>query len=165
VKADMPPLAFDIAPRWEEISAVRRATASFLREKGLSRDVVDAVAMVACELTENATKYGCFMDDSTRQIGVRVVIGGGDIMVEVRNPVGPAADEDLTQLDRIVQWIRGYQDPFEAYLQRLKELSVEGLDSTISRLGLVRIAYEGQSVLDFYVNEEDVLAVSAIRRL
>jgi hypothetical protein len=159
------PLSLEIAPRWEEVSGVRRATARFLGEVGLSRDVVDAVAMVACELTENATKYGCFNDESQPQIAVRVAVGGGDVMVEVRNPVGPAADENLNQLDRMVQWIRGYQDPFEAYLQRLKELSVEGLESTVSRLGLVRIAYEGQSILDFYVNEENVLAVSAIRRL
>ncbi|HZA50478.1 MAG TPA: ATP-binding protein [Myxococcaceae bacterium] len=164
MKATNHPLSMDIAPRWEEVSGVRRETARFLGGLGLPRDVIDAVAMVACELTENATKYGSFRDGSQREIGVRVSVGSRDVMVEVRNPVSPAADENLAQLDRMVQWIRGYQDPFEAYLQRLKELSVEGLESTVSRLGLVRIAYEGQSVLDFYVNEENVLAVSAIRR-
>ena len=165
MNATSSPLSLEIAPRWEEVASVRRETSSFLEGQGLPREVVDAVAMVVCELTENATKYGVYRDTAQEQIGVRVSVGQGDVTVEVNNPVSPSAYENLTQLDKLVQWIRGYQDPFEAYLQRLKELSVEDLESPVSRLGLVRIAYEGQSVLDFYVNEENVLAISAIRRL
>ena len=158
-------LSLEVPPRWEEVAGVRRRTAQFLEEAGLPRDVVDALSMVACELTENATKYGAYAGRPAEPIRVRVSVTPGDAMVEVSNPVHPGADENFTQLDRMLQWIRGYQDPFEAYLQRLKELSVEDLESPVSRLGLVRIAYEGQSVLDFYVNEDNVLAISAIRRL
>lgn len=156
-------LALQILPSWDEIPQVRRRTAGFLGERRVPRDVVDAVSMVACELTENATKYGVFKD--TDRIDIRVEIQPRNITVEVTNPVAPSHDDNLSRLDRMIQWIRGFQDPFEAYLQRLKELSAEGLESTESRLGLVRIAYEGQSVLDFYVNENNVLAVSAMRRI
>lgn len=159
-----PRLAIAIQPRWEEIADVRRQSAAFLKNLKLERDVVDAVAMVACELTENATKYGAFKGEDAR-ISVSIMVKPQEITVEVTNPISKSDRDNLTRLDRMVQWIRGYQDPFEAYLQRLKELSTEGLESTESRLGLVRIAYEGQAVLDFYVNERDVLAVSAIRRL
>ena len=31
-----------------------------------------------------------------------------------------------------------------------------------SGLGLARIAYEGQCILDFYVNDQNMLAVSAV---
>lgn len=158
-----PRLALDIQPRWEEIADVRRRTSAFLKDQQIARDVVDAVAMVACELTENATKYGAFRDGAA--ISVSVTVQPQAITVEVTNPITHTERENLNRLDRMIQWIRGFQDPFEAYLQRLKELSTEGLDSTESRLGLVRIAYEGQAVLDFYVNEHDVLAVSAIRRM
>ena len=65
----------------------------------------------------------------------------------------------------MVQWIRGFQDPFEAYLERLKEVSSQSLDHEESGLGLVRIAYEGQSVLDFFVTENHVLAVSAVHHV
>lgn len=160
----MPRLSIQIHPRWEEIANVRRQTAGFLGGLKLQRDVVDAVAMVACELTENATKYG-FYATGQGSIDISVSVDSSRVTVEVANPIGSTEGENLQRLDRMIQWIRGYQDPFEAYLQRLKDLSSEGLDSTESRLGLVRIAYEGQSVLDFFVNEHNVLAVSAIRRL
>lgn len=159
-----PLLKLQITPRWEEIADVRRKTAAFLKGQNVTRDVVDAVAMVACELTENATKYGVF-NGARNNIDISVAMSSEEITVEVTNPVSHTDRDNLSRLDRMVQWIRGFQDPFEAYLQRLKELSSEGLESTESRLGLVRIAYEGQAVLDFYVNEHNVLAVSAIRRL
>jgi hypothetical protein len=36
------------------------------------------------------------------------------------------------------------------------------MTSTESGLGLVRIAYEGRSILDFYIDEENMLSVSAV---
>jgi hypothetical protein len=68
----------------------------------------------------------------------------------------------LKKLDQTIQWIRGYQNPFQAYVERMKEVSVKALDDLESGLGLVRIAYEGKCILDFFVNEENMLAVSAL---
>jgi hypothetical protein len=146
---------------WSEIDGVREQTAAFLRSQGLAPPGVDAVAMVACELTENAVKYGHYADDA-QQLNVHVSYAPHGVTVEVRCPVRADDEENLRRLDRMVQWIRGYQDPFEAYLDRLKEVSSQSLDNAESGLGLVRIAYEGQSVLDFYVNDQHVLAVSAV---
>jgi hypothetical protein len=157
-------LELRLEPRWEELPRLRRTTNEFLGARGLTRDEVDAVTMVTCELTENATKYGSFAGAGAR-IDVSLTLQQGEVTVEVSQPVDSDDTLNLTRLDRMVQWIRGFQDPFEAYLQRLKELSTEDPESNESRLGLVRIAYEGQSVLDFFVNEQNVLAVSAIRRL
>ena len=152
-----------IHPNWEEVAGVRTGALSFLREKGLASEVVDGTAMVACELSENGVKYG-FFRNGDEQVEVEIRVSQSDVTVEVRNPIGQVDDGNLARLDQTIQWIRGYQDPFEAYLQRLKEISWQDMRTKESRLGLVRIAYEGQSVLDFYVNDRDVLAVSAIRR-
>jgi hypothetical protein len=73
-------------------------------------------------------------------------------------------DEHLRRLDRAVQWIRGFQNPFEAYVEKLKEVSSQSLESNESGLGLVRIAYEGQSILDFFLLDRNVLSVSAVHR-
>lgn len=159
-----PQLSIRIAPRWENVAEVRQKAAAFLEGQKLSRDVVDAIAMVVCELTENATKYGEFTSERD-VIEVRLALAEGQVTVEVINPVRRTDGSNLSRLDETVQWIRGFQDPFEAYLNRLRELSTEGLEGNDSRLGLVRIAYEGRAVLDFYVNERSSLAVSAIRRL
>ena len=50
----------------------------------------------------------------------------------------------------------------KTYVEKLKEISNKTLAEGESGLGLVRIAYEGQSILDFYVNENNLLAVSAV---
>jgi hypothetical protein len=163
-RAAGPQFSLRIAPRWENVAEVRQQATAFLEAQKLSRDVVDAIAMVVCELTENATKYGEFANEGDA-IEVRLALEPGQVTVEVVNPVKRADGTNLSRLDETVQWIRGFQDPFEAYLNRLRELSTEGLEGTESRLGLVRIAYEGRAVLDFYINERSALAVSAIRRL
>ena len=156
-------LALVLEPQWEQIEVVRDRCHGFLLERNLHTDVIDAVTMVACELVENAVKYGSY-GDATAKITVDVEVAASGLTVEVTNPVGKEDAANLTRLDRMIQWIRGYQDPFQAYLERLKEVSVQSMDSEESGLGLVRIAYEGQSIIDFYVNELDILAVSAVHQ-
>lgn len=155
-------LNVDIEPIWSEIDALGHRARTYLEAQGLERHTVDALTMVLRELAENATKYGVF--DGGGRIAVSLQVTPRDVVIEVRNPVGEGNDEHLRRLDRMIQRIRGYQDPFEVYFDRLREVSGQRLDSRESGLGLVRIAYEGQSVLDFYVDDHDTLAVSAMFR-
>jgi len=154
-------LRLELDPAWAEVDMVRERSAAFLRQHGLGTEAVDALSMVTCELTENAMKYGSFHDKG-KEIGVTVTMGSAAVTVEVRSPVSATADESVARLDYMIQWIRGYQDPFEAYLGRLKEVSAQHMTSLESGLGLVRIAYEGHSILDFYVSHENILSVSAV---
>lgn len=158
-----PSLELSVRPRWEEIDAAREEAVSFLRGQDFGDAVVNAAGMIVCELAENATKYGAF-EKPNQVIQIAIMREGGALTIEVRSPVDAGDDENLKRLDRTVQWIRGFQNPFEAYLERLKEVSGQSLESRESGLGLVRIAYEGQSVLDFFLDENDVLAVSAVHR-
>jgi len=154
-------MRLSIPPAWDEIHAAREKTARFLHDQSVDDEAVTAVSMVVCELGENAAKYGTFEREGAG-IDVVVSVAPANVTVEVRHPVSADAAPWLQRLDRTIQWIRGFQDPFEAYLERLKEVSVQTLESPESGLGLVRIAYEGQSVLDFFVHENNVLAVSAV---
>jgi hypothetical protein len=156
-----PDLHVSVRPEWAELERVRSASSGFLANAGLEQDAIDAVTMVACELSENAIKYGRF-DAPEAEVALAVTVDDRAATVEVKNPVGAGRDEELRRLDQMIQWIRGYQDPFQAYVERLRIVSAQSLDTRESGLGLVRIAYEGQSVLDFYVDEHDVLAVSAV---
>src|SRR5262245_6433545 len=139
-----PMLKMVVEPDWDEVDRVRERSAAFLRENGLVTDTVDALQMVVCELAENAVKYGSF-DSGTQEISVTVSLKPDMVTVEVKSPVARADEEVVGKLDYTIQWIRGFQDPFEAYLERLKEVSAQHITSTESRLGLVRIAYEGHS--------------------
>jgi len=149
-----------VKPKWEESDMVREKCHDFLKAHGISHDIAYALSMTACELFENAVKYGDFRS-ADETIRVTVEVSRNDIIIEVKNPVGEIS-EDLQYLDNTIQWIRGYQNPFQTYVERLKEISEKKLKEGESGLGLVRIAYEGQAILDFYVDENNVLAVSAV---
>jgi hypothetical protein len=152
-------LQLALKPIWEEIDLLASKCTAFLKGEGLDADARNALSMVACELAENATKYGHF-NDSKESVKVSLAILPTHVTVTVANPVTPQEAETLAILDHTIQWIRGYQDPFQAYLERLRDVSSQSLMSNESRLGLVRIAYEGQSTLDFYVGADGILVVS-----
>jgi hypothetical protein len=132
-----------------------------LTASGLTPDEAYQLAMVAQELLENAVKYGAFAIGE--QIGLDLRVAPDDVTVEVKSRAG-VDDANLRRFDQTIQWIRGFQDPFEAYVERLKHVAGEPYASGESGLGLTRIAYEGRCALDFYVDEDNVLAVSAVYR-
>lgn len=150
-----------IMPKWDEIETVRNKGSEFFTKNVVPEEVVHAGTMVVSELLENSIKYGDFSDQNKR-IDVNISIDNHTIIVEVSNPISESAFENLKTLDKKIQWIRGFQDPFEAYTDTLKEVSRQPLSDQKSGLGLVRIAYEGEAILDFFVSGDDILNVSAI---
>ena len=153
-----------IKPDWDEIEAVRGQAGRFLEQRGLSANVVQSMVMVISELVENSIKYGSFpQPDST--VEIKLEAGSRMITAEVSNAVDKTSLKHLQNLDRMIQWVRGYQDPFEAYVVRLEEVSKKPLHDEESGLGIVRIAYEGKVLLDFFVDEDSLLTVSAVRNL
>ena len=148
-------------PDWLEIETVREKSSEFFRLNGLANHMVDSLTMVTSELVENSLKYGNFTL-SEDIVTVDIHIDDNFITIEVFNPVHEPSDNHLRKLDRMIQWIRGYQDPFQAYVEQLKEVSKKSLIDEESGLGLVRIAYEGNAILDFFVGEDNILNVSAV---
>ncbi len=157
-------MKISIQPEWDQLESVREKTQTFLEERGLMGNLIHSSVMVISELMENSIKYGYFVSPENR-VEVSLEYSKNSIMVEVSNPVNDDCLPDLEELDRMIQWIRGYQNPFEAYVERLKEISKKPLHDKASGLGIVRIAYEGAVTLDFYVSEQDLLTVSAIRNI
>ncbi len=150
-----------IKPRWNEIEGVRDRCCNFLQSHGFAEDAVYAYTMVLSELVENSIKYGNYVVPENK-VTVKVYIYKATITLEVVHPVDEATLEHLRRLDRMIQWIRGFQDPFEAYIKRFKEVSKKPLNDEESGLGLVRISYEGKAILDFFLSEGNILNVSAV---
>jgi hypothetical protein len=153
-----------LAPDWSEVERGRELVAEHLEKLGFDTDVVHALEMVTGELLENAVKYGYFPTPDA-SIMHRLTIRGGRITIEVSNPTRDPNRAHFRRLDAQIQWIRGYQNAFEAYIEKLKEVSLRPRSDNESGLGLVRIAYEGQSVLDFFLDENNALSVSAVYTL
>ena len=152
-----------VEPRWEAVDDARRKSIGFLDAGRVSPERIQALSMVVCELLENGLKYGHYQSDDDK-LTLEITLTAEDATVEVLNPFDEAARKHLRRLDQTVQWIRGYQDPFQAYIEKLKEVAKKPLDDQESGLGLVRIAYEGRAILDFFVPEEGMLNVSAVAR-
>jgi hypothetical protein len=150
-----------LRPHWDQIEEVRVKTRAFLKNQGLARELVDALTMVSSELVENGVKYGCF-EDPESGLTFNLHIVEKHVIVEVTHPTSSNAAHHLRRLDKTIQWIRGFQDPFQAYLEKLKEVARRPINDSESGLGLVRIAYEGKSIIDFFVAEDNALNVSAI---
>ena len=154
----------EFVPDWDELEGIRLNASRFLEERGLAKSINHSMVMVLSELLENSIKYGSFTKSSAK-VSVAVECSRKQITVEVTNPIGESSLSNLDSLDRMIQWVRGFQDPFEAYVKRLREISKKPLDDSESGLGIVRIVYEGHVDLDFFVTDEDLLTVSAIREL
>lgn len=117
--------------------------------------------MIACELVENAIKYGNARK-GREEVVLYLKLADERVLVQVTNPVNEKSRRDLRELDKTIQWARGFQDPFEAYVERVRAISSEPLEMSKSCLGIVRIAYEGRAALDFYIDEDGSLSVSAV---
>jgi len=159
-------VAFELSipSHWDELDSVRAKTENFLLQQKLSKDQVYAMVMTTSELTENAIKYGDSQGENV-QVHISLSVYPKEIIIEVKNKIKDIHDSDLRKLDENIQWIRGFQSHYEAYLEKIKLISGKSLEDGESGLGLVRIAYEGQCILDFYINEDDVLAMSAVYKL
>jgi len=152
---------WSIDPEWDEIEQVSRESVQFLSSNQVDDDTVQTFNMVICELIENSLKYGDF-SSAKKKVDIEVSIEKRMATVEVKNPFKEDMRPHLERLDKMIQWIRGFQDPFQAYLEKLKEISRKPLDDEESGLGLARIAYEGQAIIDFFVGDDDQLNVSAV---
>ena len=157
-------IEFSIKPDCDEIEKIRNESAEFLQAHELTDDTIHSLSMIISELIENGIKYGNFEMVENRVV-VSINIERGAVTIEVLNPVDENAVKHLSRLDKTIQWIRGYQDPFEAYIERIKEVSKKPLKDAESGIGLVRIAYEGKALLDFFVGENNILNVSVVSNI
>ena len=152
-----------VAADWLEIDNVYTASNKFFSSFNFDSNNVDRATMVTCELVENAIKYGNFEKNKT--VDVVVKIKKKKVTIIVKNPIGKKSETYLRELDKTVQWIRGFQNSYEAYIERMKKISTEPMSYLKSELGIVRITYEGQAIIDFFIQEEKMLNVSAVLEL
>jgi hypothetical protein len=112
---------------------------------------------VAGELLENAVKYAHRTDAHTM---FRLKIWGalGDVaFVRVSNPVD---DESARVVIEAIASIRSAPSVVDSYFQRMREIASR--PSRMSRLGLLRIAYEGGCVLTGEVKDGTLTVTAAI---
>jgi len=156
-----PDLEVELEAEWPEVGRINQVAADYLKSLELPPECVSRYTMVVCELVENGIKYGNFIGKQGG-LTVRVAVAERTITIQVTNPVDMHSSPHLQELDRAIQWMRGFQDPFQAFLGRIKEISREPVEDRKSGLGILRIIYEGRAALDFYLDENRALNVFAV---
>lgn len=142
-----------------EIEKVSGKTSYFLKSHGFPDKAVHEQIMIVEELLKICMQYSAFKS-SQEKIRVQIQISRDKITFEVSSPINGIQKKQLEELDKTIQFIHGYQDPFEAFL-KFKEASGNGSNG----LALAKLAYEGKATLDFFVSEDNIINMSAIRTI
>lgn len=156
-------LSLVVRPEWSNAEGLRTAVAGIVRAAFGPGDAATNAGMVACELAENAIKYGEWSRASAHpgaEEGARAAAGfgfqfaviGDDASLEVVSPYG-AASGSIERLQLVLRSIHE-QTANGAYLARLAEVAEK--NGEVGRLGLLRIAHELGASIDATVERGDL---------
>jgi hypothetical protein len=157
-------ILFNLKLNDTEIDKAGKKSSDFLKSHGFSNETVQAQIMILRELINNGKKFENPTTLET-EITVFLLVEEETITVEVRQAVEESFQHQLDELDKTIQWIRVYGDPFEPYMKKLREKSENSTNRDANGIGLARIAYEAGAILDFFVSEDNILNLSAVRSL
>jgi hypothetical protein len=147
-----------IVPSFANIDPLREAIGRLVGVL-LGDEESDVVAMVSCELLENAVKFG---RRGAGMVGLSIAHRAGAVIVRVTNAVDEGS-ADLAALKQHLEWLRSFADPADAYMRLLGDVFERAGDAGAGKLGLARIASEGGCALSWESDGPGRIAVSAVR--
>jgi hypothetical protein len=142
---------------WDQIRKIRKSVGDAL--KVLAPSLAEAAMMVTSELIENAVKYGEEVPASAH-IQLSMSMDDGKLVIRVTN--GCIDGPGVRQLAARIREIAEAPDKAALYMSRLEQLLAEPNES--GKLGLYRIAFEGEFDLQF-TYRDDVVTITAARSL
>ena len=145
---------------WKNIDLLRTSVQNCFIAVFADLDGCHAIAMVTGELLENALKYGDWNSTDRAMFRLRVRGSEGNIEVSVQNPLKPD-DPNASALMSALEWLNSYPKPDQAYRARMLQIAQDDSEAAPSRLGLVRIAAEGNCRVTAKV-ENGTVTVNAV---
>ena len=152
-------IRFRVIPNEIESEKIREKTLKFFESQGFAEKFAQEQVSILKGLIENCLHYSGRYSLKDK-MSVSILINEDSITTEVSNPIKNLESNELNKLDRTIQFIRGYQDPLEAYMLLKSEYS-EGS----SELALAKLAYESHSLIDFFVSADNIMNMWATRKL
>ena len=144
-----------LGPRWPNVELARSMVCSCVTAAFGQSEYGDLVATVTSELLENAIKYGDWgLASSAVQLTVASSAEG--VTVDVACP-SEADSPDLRELRAVLDWIRSFPTPREAYEAHIFQVARGPILGGESRMGLVRTAGEAGCALDLVTDATDGL--------
>ncbi|HEV8320340.1 MAG TPA: hypothetical protein VG389_01905 [Myxococcota bacterium] len=143
---------------WANVDLLRTSILNCFTATFHDMDGCHSLAMVAGELLENAIKYGDWKDGE-RALRLRVWGDAAWAKVQVDSPVQPDSPS-LGALNDAITWLDAYPSAEDAYRARLLAVAARPLAEGGGKLGIARIAYEGNCKLKAEV-KGDLLSVTS----
>lgn len=148
-----------VRSEWANVDLLRTSVQNCFTAIFSDLEGCHSLAMVTGELIENAIKYGDWSATAEPRFHLRVWGEGRAARVSVENPVRPG-DRNAEEVIATLGWMRGFTSTIDAYRAKLLEVASADRDPSTSKLGLVRIAYEGNCQLSAQL-DAGVLRVQA----
>ena len=146
---------------WKNIDLLRTSVQNCFIAVFADLDGCHAIAMVTGELLENALKYGNWQSGDRAMFRLRVHGKDGNIEVSVQNPL-KKDDQSAAALMSSIEWLNSFPKPEAAYRARMLQIAQEeNVEAAGSKLGLVRIAFEGNCKITAAV-DNGAVTVSAL---
>lgn len=147
---------------WRNVDLLRTSVQNCFTAVFADVDGCHAIAMVTGELLENALKYGDWVSGDRAMFRLRVQGTANNVVeVSVENPL-KADDAHGNTLVKAIEWINSFPKPEAAYRARMLQIAQNDEDESPSRLGLVRIAFEGNCRLDAKIVDGHVTVTAAL---
>jgi hypothetical protein len=148
---------------WKNVDLLRTSVQNCFIAVFADVDGCHAIAMVTGELLENALKYGDWANADRAMFRLRVHGREGNIEVSVQNPLKPG-DPHAASLMASLEWLASFPKPEQAYRARMLQIAQEDGDAAPSKLGLVRIAFEGNCRISARVDNGAVTVTALLQR-
>ena len=147
---------------WRNIDLLRTSVQNCFIAVFSDLEGCHAIAMVTGELLENALKYGDWSNADRAMFRLRVHGRDSNIEVSVQNPLRKD-DQNAHNLMRSIEWLASFPKPEQAYRARMLQIAQDEVedDEGPSRLGLARIAFEGNCRITAKI-ENGAVAVNAL---
>ena len=146
---------------WRNIDLLRTSVQNCFIAVFSDLDGCHAIAMVTGELLENALKYGDWSSADRAMFRLRVEGKDPNIQVSVQNPL-KKDDANAQNLMKQIEWLASFPTPEAAYRARMLQIAQdETEEASPSRLGLARIAFEGNCRISAKI-ENGTVAVTAL---
>ena len=166
-KSSLPPapevnfrLELPLQPEWQNVDLLRLAILNCLSAVFGDPELSESVGIVTSELLENAIKYGDWSRAACRTLLLHVRGVGSEVRVEVASPLHEGS-KHLERLRETIAWIHGFPSPRDAYIARMRAIAEQQEKTGESKMGLVRIAYEGPCAIGAADEGDGLLRVRA----
>jgi hypothetical protein len=153
-------LELPLQPEWQNVDLLRLAILNCLSAVFGDPDLSESVGIVTSELLENAIKYGDWTHGKSRFLLLTVCGGGHEVKVEVASPISEGSPH-LARISSTLEWIANFPNAREAYIARMRAIADEPGRTGESKMGLVRIAYEGPCAIQASAAADGVMHVRA----